>query len=104
VFRVIWAVIIVLAFFLGAALASAAVCLYDRSKAHQPWGGMERSRCPSCGHVLNWVDLIPFLGFLIRKGKCHYCGVRIPKASFIAELITGVVFAAATYIAMLVIL
>lgn len=33
----------------------------------------DRSRCPHCHHVLNSIDLIPLIGFVVRKGKCHYC-------------------------------
>ena len=29
-----------------------------------------RSHCRSCGRVLNFVDLIPVAGYLIRAGRC----------------------------------
>ena len=49
-----------------------------------------RSRCMSCGHELGVVDLLPVVGFLVRRGKCKYCGEKIPADCLIAEL-AGVV-------------
>ena len=37
-----------------------------------------RSFCPNCGHGINWVALIPVVGFLLQRGRCDECGVRIP--------------------------
>ena len=37
-----------------------------------------RSRCRSCGRVLNLVDLIPVAGYLIRAGRCATCTVFVP--------------------------
>ena len=45
-----------------------------------------RSHCLSCGHTLGVVDLIPVIGFLVRRGRCHYCGEKIPADCLIAEL------------------
>ena len=49
-----------------------------------------RSCCPSCGHVLNWVDMLPILGYLIRRGKCHYCGCNISFRYLLVEITGGV--------------
>lgn len=51
-----------------------------------------RSHCLSCGHELGFVDLIPVAGFLIRRGKCKYCGKKIPADCLIAELAGAVGF------------
>lgn len=45
-----------------------------------------RSRCASCGHVLLVLDLIPVFSWLFRRGKCKYCGERIPADCLLAEL------------------
>jgi len=37
-----------------------------------------RSRCNSCYHVLDVVSLVPILGWLVRGGRCAFCGERIP--------------------------
>ena len=44
-----------------------------------------RSRCRSCGRLLNFVDLIPVAGYLIRGGRCATCGVRIGASSPLIE-------------------
>ena len=51
-----------------------------------------RSHCPNCKHVLGVVDLIPFLGFFIRRGRCRYCNVKISWQYPVVELATGMVF------------
>ena len=45
-----------------------------------------RSRCLSCGHTLGTPDLIPVVSFLAHRGKCRYCGEKIPADCLAAEL------------------
>ncbi|KXG76026.1 Type 4 prepilin-like proteins leader peptide-processing enzyme [Fervidicola ferrireducens] len=54
------------------------------------WG---RSRCPACGRVLAWRDLVPVASYLVLRGRCRYCGERISPRYVAVELLTGVVFA-----------
>lgn len=49
-----------------------------------------RSCCPVCGHLLSFVDMLPVIGYLIRKGKCHYCGCKISIRYPVMEIIGGV--------------
>ncbi|MFQ3611402.1 MAG: prepilin peptidase [Fimbriimonadales bacterium] len=35
------------------------------------------SHCPGCQHRLGIPDLVPILSYLIQRGRCRYCGVRI---------------------------
>ncbi|SIN99090.1 prepilin peptidase [Halodesulfovibrio marinisediminis] len=37
-----------------------------------------RSECPQCGHQLSVLENIPLVSFIIQKGRCKHCGVRIP--------------------------
>jgi leader peptidase (prepilin peptidase) / N-methyltransferase len=53
-----------------------------------------RSHCRECGRVLNLVDLIPVLGYVVRGGRCASCGVPIGVSSPIVEAICGVVMLA----------
>ena len=39
-----------------------------------------RSRCPSCGTVLGWRDLVPLLSYLLLRGRCRHCGAPIDPA------------------------
>jgi leader peptidase (prepilin peptidase) / N-methyltransferase len=36
-----------------------------------------RSQCDGCGRTLGMVDLVPLLGWLVRRGRCPVCGGRI---------------------------
>lgn len=49
-----------------------------------------RSHCRSCGRVLGFTDLIPVLGYLLRRGRCATCGVAIGVASPLLEAACGV--------------
>ncbi len=35
------------------------------------------SRCPQCGHAIRVYDNVPVLSWLILRGRCRDCGVRI---------------------------
>jgi leader peptidase (prepilin peptidase)/N-methyltransferase len=62
-----------------------------------------RSACDACGRTLGIVDLIPLLGFLIRRGRCVECGAPIdrrhPIVELAAALIGGTALAASSDIA-----
>ncbi|WP_126993493.1 prepilin peptidase [Thermosipho globiformans] len=51
-----------------------------------------RSFCPICKHQLKWYDNIPLLSYLLLRGKCRYCGSKIPSRYFFVECIVGVLF------------
>lgn len=50
------------------------------------------SVCDHCGHQLSLIDLIPVIGFVIRKGKCHYCHKSISKYYPLSEIALALVF------------
>ncbi len=56
-----------------------------------------RSHCDSCNHTLKFIDMIPIISYIIYKGKCKYCGKKIPKLLFVSELGTGILFAVSFY-------
>ncbi len=45
-----------------------------------------RSVCPSCEHELRAADLVPVFSWLFLKGRCRYCGERIPLRYPLTEL------------------
>lgn len=47
------------------------------------------SRCPQCGHRLRPWENIPVLSWLLLRGRCHACGVRISFRYPALELITA---------------
>ncbi len=52
------------------------VCIY-RLPRHESiaWPG---SHCPACSHPIAWYDNIPFVSYLVLRGRCRHCAVRIP--------------------------
>ena len=51
------------------------------------------SHCDSCNQSLKAVDLVPVFSYVWLKGRCHYCGARIPLRSPIVEFATAAIFA-----------
>ena len=50
------------------------------------------SFCPKCKHRLLMSDMIPLLTWLIQRGKCKYCGAKIPSRYFWVELLNGAIW------------
>ncbi|MDE1924818.1 MAG: prepilin peptidase [Patescibacteria group bacterium] len=55
-----------------------------------------RSRCMSCGHTLEALDLVPIFSFIFLRGRCRWCGSRIswqyPLVEAVAALLSVLVF------------
>jgi len=48
-----------------------------------------RSKCPNCGKILTWKELIPVLSFVIQKGRCKNCQAKISLRYPLVEIFTG---------------
>lgn len=44
------------------------------------------SHCVHCNHKIYWYDNIPFLSYLILRGKCRFCARPISFRYFVVEL------------------
>jgi leader peptidase (prepilin peptidase) / N-methyltransferase len=53
------------------------------------------SRCPSCEHRLGWRENIPIFGWLLLRGRCRHCNVRISPQYPMVELATALIWVAA---------
>jgi leader peptidase (prepilin peptidase)/N-methyltransferase len=53
----------------------------------------EPSHCPQCKHSLSARDNIPLLGWLLLRGRCHYCKTKISIQYPLVELLSGVLSA-----------
>jgi leader peptidase (prepilin peptidase) / N-methyltransferase len=53
-----------------------------------------RSACPKCKHPIAFYDNLPVLSWLILRGRCRQCKVRISPRYPLIELLTGVLFVA----------
>src|SRR6478609_1900119 len=52
------------------------------------------SHCPACGHRIRNRHNIPLLGWLVLRGRCADCRVRISVRYPLVELLTAVLFVA----------
>lgn len=48
-----------------------------------------RSSCPECGHQITALENIPVVSYLVLRGKCSKCGVRISLQYPAVEALTG---------------
>lgn len=51
-----------------------------------------RSSCPQCHAPISWFDNIPVLSWLILRGHCRHCRMRISPRYMVIELLTGILF------------
>ncbi len=63
----------------------------DRAQLKELSIGTGRSMCLHCGRELAAKDLVPVLSWLALRGKCRYCGARIPDTP-ISELLVPLLF------------
>lgn len=83
--------IIIFAFVLGAVIGSFLnVCIYripaGESIVSPP------SHCPKCGNPIRWYQNIPIVSYLLLRGRCGFCKVKIPVRYALVEALTGVLF------------
>jgi len=50
------------------------------------------SYCPSCKGKIAFYDNIPLISYILLRGRCRNCKVRIPPKTFVTELLTGLLF------------
>lgn len=78
-----FAIVIVFAALVGGALGSFAGVVASRGLSASIGG---RSHCDGCGRTLAWYELIPFLSFVVLRGRCGTCGAAIGWAPFLWEI------------------
>jgi len=84
------AYLVLVGFFLGSFINLAADRLPRGESVVAP-----RSHCRSCGRELNFVDLLPVVGWIVRGGRCATCRTPIGIASPVVEVVSGGCMAAA---------
>jgi leader peptidase (prepilin peptidase)/N-methyltransferase len=52
------------------------------------------SACMSCGSPITWRDNIPLVSYVLLRGRCRHCGVRISPLYPAVELATALLVAA----------
>lgn len=78
-------------FIIGAIIGSFLnVCIYripaGESIVHPP------SRCPACKSSIRWYQNVPILSYLLLRGRCAACGIRISARYPLVEGLTGLLF------------
>jgi len=48
-----------------------------------------RSHCPNCQTMIAWYDNVPFLSFILLRGKCRHCSKDISWRYFTVEMMTA---------------
>jgi leader peptidase (prepilin peptidase)/N-methyltransferase len=51
------------------------------------------SSCLACGHEIAWYDNVPVVSYLVLRGRCRSCGVRISPRYLAVELLTAILIA-----------
>lgn len=52
------------------------------------------SRCPACATAISPFDNIPIVSFLILRGRCRHCGIKISARYPAVELLTAMLYTA----------
>ena len=86
----LWGVAAVLGASIGSFLN---VCIYRLPEGESVVA--PRSRCPECGMQIGWRDNFPVLSYLLLRGRCRGCGVRISPQYPLVELATALIWLAA---------
>ncbi len=87
-----WSFYLVVALF-GALVGSFLnVCIYRLPRRESVvWPG---SHCPACHQAIAWYDNIPLVSYLVLKGRCRHCAIRIPIRYPIIEAVNAVGYVA----------
>jgi len=82
-------------FVFGAAIGSflnVVILRYDPRKLLLGKSLLGRSRCPRCGKILRWFELVPLVSFAVQLGRCRTCGVRLSIQYPLVEILSGLIF------------
>ncbi len=80
----------IIAFSIGAALASFVGVLVDRWFLKEPWKILwGRSFCNTCSTPLSFLEIIPVFSWIYCRGRCLHCDARILWVYPVTELGLG---------------
>jgi len=85
-----------LLFILGACFGSFLGVVIYRLPRKLP-AGLSFSKCENCGKRIRWYDNIPIVSYIILRGRCRFCRVRIPIRYLLIELLTALIFLVTFY-------
>jgi leader peptidase (prepilin peptidase)/N-methyltransferase len=82
----------ILVFLFGSAVGSFLNVCIHRMPLNESLNNPARSYCPKCRKTILWYDNIPFLSYILLRGKCRFCGQGISARYFLVELCTALIF------------
>ncbi len=91
---ILWTIVFVFWMIFGSFISVLVYRIKHQEKGIFLW----RSKCPSCNHTLNWLDLVPFFSYLFLWWKCRYCKTKISVIYPLLELITWLTFLFMSYL------
>jgi leader peptidase (prepilin peptidase) / N-methyltransferase len=90
------AFLIMVTFLFGAAIGSFLnVCIY-RLPLHESIV-FPASHCRACATPLSWYDNLPLASYVLRRGRCRFCGAAFSFRYFLVELLTALLAVALVY-------
>jgi leader peptidase (prepilin peptidase)/N-methyltransferase len=88
IFLLDWLILLFMIFMIGASFCGFFQCMiYRKSQGINLY--ITRSFCDVCGKTLRWIDSVPFINYLVLKGKCRYCHTQLPVKYFLSEVLSG---------------
>ncbi len=91
---ILWIIVFIFWMIFGSFISVLVYRIKNQEKGIFLW----RSKCPSCKHTLNWLDLVPFFSYLFLWWKCRYCKTKISVIYPLLELVTWLTFLFVTYL------
>jgi leader peptidase (prepilin peptidase)/N-methyltransferase len=81
-------------FIIGSAVGSFLFLIAVRWTKERTWRSLAYppSYCDYCRKTLSWYELIPVFSYIFLRGKCSFCGTRIPATGFYAEVVSGILY------------
>jgi len=76
---------------LGSIIASFLNVLAKAVPIRENWWS-RRSACPHCKTILKPLQIIPLFSFLIQKGRCKSCRIKISPLYFLVEITGALLF------------
>lgn len=82
---------IIISIIIGLGWGSYATMATYRLPRGESWSG-KKPRCPSCETELKFKDFAPVWAFVISRGRCKFCGVKVSPVYLLTELYMALVF------------
>ncbi len=87
----------IVGFVIGAFIGSFLNVVIYRVPRGIPLWNPSHSFCPSCKAQLGFSEMVPLLSWLFQKGRCRFCGSKVPVRYFMVELMNAAIWGGIWY-------